>query len=177
MSRNFKIGIFDDEGKFVSSIKSLQDNKVEIFDVFTPYPVNEVFHLLKRRSKLPTAAYFLGLFGILSTLGFLYWASVIKWPIVYGGKPFNSFPSFIVITIVLTILTVTIGSLALFSARSRLFPGRDNTIFDLRATDDRFVIVVDSNLPGTSEGRKAGTIMEEQGAIEIIDREFEKVET
>jgi hypothetical protein len=176
MTRTFKIGIFDDEGKFISSIRSLQEQKLIIFDVFTPYPVHEVFHLLKRKSKLPTAAYFFGLFGIFATLAFLYYTSVIDWPIVYGGKPFNSFPSFIVVTIVVTIFTVTIASLGLFSARSKLFPGRDNTIFDLKATDDKFVIVVDTNFPDISAGGKAGTIMEEQGAVEVIDKEFENVE-
>jgi hypothetical protein len=177
MIRTFKIGIFDDEGKFISTIKSLQEQKLLIFDVFTPYPVHEVFHLLKRKSRLPTAAYFFGLFGIFSTLGFLYYASVIDWPIVYGGKPFNSFPSFIVITLVVTIFTVTIASLALFSARSKLFPGRDNTIFDLRATDDKFVIVIDTNFHDKSMEGRAGNIMEELGAIEIIDKEFENVES
>jgi hypothetical protein len=177
MTRKFKIGIFDDEVKFISTIRSLQEEKLKIFDVFMPYPVHEVFHLLKRKSHLPTAAYFFGLFGILATLGFLYFASVINWPVVYGGKPFNSFPSFIVVTIVVTILTVTIGSLALFSARSKLFPGRDNTIFDLRATDDKFLIVVDTDLEDISIAGRVGNIMEEQGAIEVIDKEFEKVET
>ena len=176
MMRTFKIGIFDDEGKFLSSIRSLQEQKLQIFDVFTPYPVHEVFHLLKRKSRLPTAAYFFGLFGIVATLGFLYYTSVIDWPLIYGGKPFNSFPSFIVVTIVVTILTVTLASLALFSARSKLFPGRDNTIFDLRATDDKFVIVVDTNVPDQSQAGRAGNLMKEQGAIEIIDKEFEKVE-
>jgi hypothetical protein len=175
MSKTFKIGIFDDEGKFISAIMSLQEKKLLIFDVFTPYPVHEVFHLLKRKSRLPTAAYFFGLFGIVGTLAFLYYTSVIDWPLVYGGKPFNSFPSFIVVTIVVTIFTVTIASLALFSARSKLFPGRDNTIFDLRATDDKFVIVVDTN--DLSNAGRAGNIMEEQGAIEIIDKEFENVES
>jgi len=176
MTRTFKIGVFDDEGKFLSTIRSLQEQKLQIFDVFTPYPVHEVFHLLKRRSRLPTAAYFFGLFGIIATLGFLYYTSVINWPLVYGGKPFNSFPSFIVVTIVVTILTVTLLSLALFSARSKLFPGRDNTIFDIRATDDMFVIVVDTNIPDSSYAGRAGTIMEEQGAIEVIDKEFVNVE-
>ena len=93
-----------------------RNRNFQIFDVFTPYPVHEVFHLLKRKSKLPTAAYFFGLFGIIATLGFLYYTSVIDWPIVYGGKPFNSFPSFIVVTIVVTILTVTVAkSCSLFS--------------------------------------------------------------
>src|SRR5664279_5629384 len=162
MSRNFKIGIFNDEEKFISTIRSLQAQKILIFDVFTPYPIHEVFHLLKRKSRLPTAAYFFGLFGIFSTLAFLYYTAVIDWPIVYGGKPFNSFPSFIVVTIVLTILTVTIGSLAVFSFRSKLFPGRENTIFDLRATDDKFVIVVDTNFPDASTAKRAGLILEEQ---------------
>ena len=177
MSRNFKIGIFNDEGKFISTIRSLQEQKILIFDVFTPYPIHEVFHLLKRKSRLPTAAYFFGLFGIIITLSFLYYTSVINWPIVYGGKPFNSFPSFIIVTIIITILTVTIASLALFSARSKLFPGRDNTIFDLRATNDKFVIVIDTNALDNSARGKAGNIMEEQGAVEIIDKEFENVKS
>ena len=157
MNRAFKIGIFDEEEKFISSIKLLREKEFKIYDVFTPYPIHEVFNLLKRKSRLPTAAYFMGLSGILATLAFLYYTSVIDWPIVYGGKPLNSFPSFIVITIVLTILTVTIGSLALFSARSKLFPGRENTIFDHRATDDKFVIVVDADLLDKSTAEKAAT--------------------
>ena len=175
MNGIYKIGIFDDEEKFLSSIRLLQEQKVTIFDVFTPYPVHEVFHLLKRKSKLPTAAYFFGLFGIIGTLAFLYYTSVIDWPIVYGGKPFNSFPSFIVVTIVLTIFTVTIASLAAFSARSKLFPGRDNTIFDYRATDNMFVIVIITNDMDKSMKEEAGKLMKQQGAIEVFDKEFENV--
>lgn len=175
MVRNFKIGVFDEEEKFLSAIRSLQDQKILIYDVFTPYPVHEVFHLLKRKSKLPTAAYFFGLFGIVATLAFLYYTSVIDWPVVYGGKPLNSFPSFIVVTIIVTILTVTIASLALFSARSKLLPGRENTIFDLRATDDKFVIVVETDDSDSSAFERAVRIMEEQGAVEITEKEFGKI--
>jgi hypothetical protein len=130
---------------------------------------------MKRKSRLPTAAYFFGLFGIIATLAFLYYTSVIDWPVVYGGKPFNSFPSFIVVTIIVTILTVTIASLVLFSARSKLFPGRENTIFDPRATNDKFVIVVDNDNQDISNARRAEIVMKEQGAIEVLDKEFESV--
>ena len=78
MNRTFKIGIFDEEEKFISSIKSLQEKEFKIYDVFTPYPVHEVFHLLKRKSRLPTAAYFFGLFAIIAVLAFLYYTSVIR---------------------------------------------------------------------------------------------------
>jgi hypothetical protein len=175
MTRTFKIGVFDDEGKFLTSIKLLKEKEFLIYDVFTPYPIHEVFHLLKRKSRLPTAAYFFGLFGIIATLAFLYYTSVIDWPVVYGGKPFNSFPSFIVVTIIVTILTVTIASLVLFSVRSKLFPGRENTIFDPRATNDKFVIVVDNEYQDISNARRAEIVMKEQGAIEVLDKEFESV--
>lgn len=177
MARTFKIGIFDEEEKFVSSVKVLQEQKYSIYEVFTPYPVNEVLHLLKRKTRLPTAAYFFGLFGIISSLAFLYYTSVISWPVDYGGKPFNSFPSFIVVTIVLTILVVTILSLALFSSRSKLYPGRDNTIFDHRATDDKFIIVVDTEVLDKPAASRAGDSMKVEGAIEVIDKEIENVNT
>lgn len=172
MAKSYKIGVFEDEEKFVSAVKLLSENDLPIYEVFTPYPIHEVFQILKRTTRLPTAAYFFGLFGVAATLGFLYYTSVVSWPIVYGGKPFNSFPSFVVVTIVLTIFTVTVLGLGLFSARSKLFPGRDNTIFDIRATDNRFIIVVESD---KISGEKATNLLQQSGAIEILNREYEIV--
>lgn len=169
MSKRYSIGVYDNEEKFLSSIRSLNEKKIPLHEVFTPYPIHEVFHLLKRKSHLPTAAYFFGLFGIVATVAFLYYTSVIDWPIVYGGKPFNSFPSFIVVTIVVTIFTVTVLSLGLFSARSKLVPGKENTIFDPRATDDKFVIVIEE------AGDEAVRIMRDGGATEVTEKNFEKV--
>lgn len=177
MTRTFKIGVFAEEEKFISSIRILQEHKFIIYEVFTPYPVHEVFHLLKRKTRLPTASYFFGVFGILSTLAFLYFTAVINWPIAYGGKPFNSFPSFIVVTLVMTILIVTILSLALFSFRSKLLPGRENTIFDTRTTDNKFIIVVDTEALGKESAIKAENAMMDEGAIEVIDKEYESVNT
>jgi hypothetical protein len=78
----------------------------------------------------------------------------------------------VVVTIVVTILTVTILGLGLFSARSKLIPGRDNTVFDLRATDNRFIIVLEAI---ELSGKDAGDLMLQNGAIEILDREYETV--
>jgi hypothetical protein len=175
MNRTFKIGIFDEEEKFISSIRALQDKNLTIHDVFTPYPIHEVFHLLKVKSRLPLAAYLFGIFAIVAVLAFLYYTSVMDWPIDYGGKPFNSFPSFVVITVVLTIFTVTILSLGVFSARSKLVPGRENTIFDYRATDDKFVIVIETGKQDSASLNLIADIMKEHGASEIHDKEFEKI--
>jgi hypothetical protein len=172
MAGVFKIGVFDEEKTLIASIKSLQEKNLAIHDVFTPYPIHEVLHLLKRKSKLPTAALIYGISGALGVLAFLYYTSVINWPVNYGGKPFNSFPSFIVITIVLTILTVTITSLFTFSVRAKLFPGQEPLIFDERATDDKFILVLDANLLGEEAANEAGKIMKDSGAVEIIEKEL-----
>jgi hypothetical protein len=100
---------------------------------------------------------------------------VLDWPIDYGGKPFNSFPSFVVVTIILTIFTVTIASLAVFSARSKLIPGRENTIFDDRATDDKFVIVIDTETFDNETSEQASDLMKAEGAVEVLDKDFEKI--
>lgn len=174
MAKSFKIGVFDSEEKFISSLKLLKEKKFPVFDVFTPYPVHEVFHILRQKTRLPLAGYLFGLFGAIGSLSFLYYTSVISWPIVYGGKPFNSFPSFMVVTIVLTIFTVTILGLLAFSARSKLFPGRDNTIFDHRATDNRFLIVIEADAQDKTTA-DAVSLMQENGAVEVLEKEFENV--
>ncbi len=173
MNKKYKIGVFDDEEKLLSSIRKLQEGGYDIHDIFMPYPIHEVLHLLKRKTRLPLAAYFYGLMGALAVLAFLYYTSVISWPIVYGGKPFNSFPSFIIITIVLTIFIVTISSLATFSAVSKLYPGRKNFIFDSRATDDMFIIVLDRDVLGEEKYDDAGGILTEAGAVEVTEKEPE----
>jgi len=57
MARAFKIGIFDTEEKFLSSLKYMKDHGFTIYEVFTPYPLHEVFHLMKRKSKLVLMPY------------------------------------------------------------------------------------------------------------------------
>ena len=175
MAKSFRIGIFKDEEMFILTVKALLEKGFTVYDVFTPYPVHEIFHLLKRKTRIPTAGYFLGLLGAIATISFLIWACVISWPINYGGKPFNSFPSFVVITIVITILFVAIGSLALFSARAKILPGRENTIFDLRSSDDMFIIAVESISPDDQVAEKAGDLMLQLGADEVYMKEFENV--
>lgn len=170
MDSKYKVGVFDDEEKLISSIKKLQERGYDIHDIYMPYPIHEVFHLLKRKTRLPVAAYFYGLIGALSVIAFLYYTSVISWPIVYGGKPFNSFPSFIIITIVLMIFIVTIASLATFSAVSKLYPGRKNIIFDDRATDDMFLIVLDREALGEEKYTDAGSVFIDEGAIEVTEK-------
>ncbi len=149
----------------VSALRKLRERKIAVEEAYTPYPIHEVLHLMGKESKITLAAWFYGLFAVVSVLAFLYYTSVIDWPLNYGGKPFNSFPSFIVITIVLTIFIVTILSLFTFSVRARIYPGKVPEIVDERVTDDKFILVLDAE-----QASGAGEVLRELGAEEIIEK-------
>ena len=159
----------------IEGMEEILEKKFRINEIYTPYPVHEVFHALRRKSRLQVAGYFYGLFGALAVLAFLYWTSVINWPVNYGGKPFNSFPSFLVVTIILTIFTVTILSLATFSVRGKLWPGKKHKIYDPRATDDRFIIVLsEEDNREHREWTAVDKILKDSGAIEVSTDENKK---
>jgi hypothetical protein len=164
MSTKQIIGFFDDEEKLLEAVRKIKENAIVIKDIYMPYPVQEAIEAVGKKSQLPAAAYFLGLAGVILVLWFLYYTSVIDWPIDYGGKPFNSFPSFIVVTIVLTIFTITIGSLFLFSVRAKLFPGKREKLVDMKITDDRFAMVIQADNETIG---KIHEILNQSGVIEI----------
>jgi hypothetical protein len=159
MAQNI-VGIFDDEEKLLDALHKIKEKGISVREVYTPYPVFEVLEMVGKRSKIRTLAYFYGLFAALGLLSFLYYSSVISWPINYGGKPFNSFPSFIIITLVLTIFSVTVLSLLTFSVEAKIFPGQKAKVIDNSATDNHFVLVVQNNT-------EVNTIFKEAGALEI----------
>lgn len=165
MTKNFILGVFDDEATLVNAFKKLKDKGVLPVEVYTPYPVHEILEGMPIKTRITHAAFFYGLFAALGILGFLTYAAVIDWPLRYGGKPFNAFPSFIVVTIVATILVITLLTLFTFSARAKIFPGKKAEIFHKRATDDKFVMVFDEErIENDSVAVKS--ILTEHGKIE-----------
>ncbi|MFC2080216.1 DUF3341 domain-containing protein [Bacteroidota bacterium] len=161
------MGVFNDEEPLLVAFRELQKEKVEISDVFTPFPVHEVLEHHGRKSRIITASWFFGLFAAVGVLAFLYYTAVIDWPLNYGGKPSSAFPSFIVVTIILTILSVTILSLFTFSVRAKLWPNVGKPIFHEEATDDKFVILFERE---KIDEKKVKKMLTDLGAVEIIEK-------
>ena len=171
MNTTHIIGVFDSKHDLLAGIDVAQKQNLVIDEIFTPYPVMEAIDALKRKSRFTIAAFFYGFAAVVGVLSFLYYTSVIDWPINYGGKPTNAFPSFIIITLVLTILTVTILSLFTFSIRARIFPGKKYFLPDERATDDKFIMLFDKNNAGG--GFEAiSSVLKANGASEVYEKEF-----
>jgi hypothetical protein len=165
MNNTSYIGVFDDEEVFDLAVQKLRDSNIKIEELYMPVPVHNAIRNLTGSSKLPLAAYFFGLGGMVLVLAFLYYTAVISWPLNFGGKPSNAFPSFIIVTLVLTIFTVTILSLFAFSCSAKLYPGKKANVIDERAMDDKFIIVLKSDLVPDAE-----KILKDNGAKEVINK-------
>lgn len=161
------VGVFDNEFDLVKAFEKVKAKGVKIDEVYTPYPIHEILEGMGKKTRITHAAFFYGLFGALTVLGGMYYAAVISWPLNFGGKPFNTFPSFIVVTIVATILIVTLATLFTFSARAKVFPGKEAKIVHTGATDDKFVMVL-AITESSADVSEIEQILQENGASEII---------
>ena len=164
------IGIFGEEDLLISALQKIRDKNIEITEVFTPYPIHEVAKIMKRKTKLQIAAFVFAAAGLVISYLFLYWSSVISYPLIYGGKPYHSIPSFIIICFVTTICVAIILSVVTFFIRSRLYPGKKPTIIDHRITDNAFVILINTK-PEMSSGdiRTINSLLMTNGAVEVIE--------
>ena len=167
MDSEYLLGVYDEEETMLSAFRKLKEQEIEIEDVFTPYPVHEILEKQGRKSRITIVGWFYGFFASIAVLAFLIYTAVIDWPLNYGGKPSNAFPSFIVITIVLTIFSITILSLFTFSWRAKLWPSFDKPIYHQGATNDKFVILVKKD---RADVARATSVMKETGALEIIEK-------
>ncbi len=161
------MGVFSDEEPLVKAFDALKKEQVEITDIFTPFPVHHIVEHHGKKTRIITLSWFYGLLSAAAVLAFLYYTAVISWPLNYGGKPTNAFPSFLVVTIVLTILAVTILSLFTFSAGAQIWPNVDKPIYHEGATDDKFVILFEKEKIDEGRVRK---LLADLGADEIIEK-------
>jgi hypothetical protein len=161
------LGIFDDPDVVTDAVKDLLQNNIKVKEVFSPFPLEHVWELLGMKSRIPYATFLFGAFGTAATFAFLYWTSVIDYPLTFGGKPHNSL-SFVVLMFVLTILSGVLFALGAFLVREKMFPGKNVPLPDARSMDDKFVIVIekDKNMDDASV-QKIDALLKKNGAVEV----------
>src|ERR1044071_2974071 len=120
-------------------------------EAYTPYPIEAVSEALGlHRSKLPLIVLVGGILGALGGYLLQYWINVWEYPLNIGGRPFHSWPAFIVPTFETTILCAALSSvLGMFFLNG--LPQPYHPVFNVErfaaASRDRFFLVIEAADP------------------------------
>lgn len=147
---------FDSPQGVLSAAERARDEGYTKMDAYTPFHVEGLTEAVGfPHTKLPMIVLAGGITGGVSGFFMQWFANVIHYPLVIGGKPFNSWPAFIPITFELTILfaafAAVFGMLALNGLPMPYHPvfnvdrfetaSRDHFFLCIESTDPKFDLV------------------------------------
>ena len=161
-------GIFDDEEVLLASVKEIRSNKIDIKEVYSPFPVHGLDKALGlKETKMAITAFIYGCLGLFLGGLMIYNIMILDWPQNIGGKPSFSFienmPAFVPIMFELTVFFAAHLMVITFYLRSKLWPFKEAENPDPSTTDDKFLIDMDSG----SNLSKTKSMLKKMGAISI----------
>ena len=167
MSKKVIYGIFDDEEVLLNSVKEVRSNDFSIKEVFSPFPIHGLDHALGlERTRLAIAAFIYGAIGCATAIWLTYYIMILDWPMNIGGKPsfayYLSMPAFVPVIFEMTVLFSAHLMVITYLFKCKLFPGQKSSSPDLRTTDDKFLIEIESD-----DENKISSILKKTGATEI----------
>ncbi len=120
-------------------------------DAYSPFPVHEISDALGfRRSRVALITLIGGIIGCFSGFFMQYWMSAVSYPLNVGGRPLNSWPSFIPITFEMTVLFAALSAVLGMLALNGL-PRPNHPVFNVErfafATRDRFFLCIEADDP------------------------------
>lgn len=163
---------FDTATDLVDAATVIRDAGYTKTDAFSPFPLHEIDEALGiKRSILPYLIFGGGITGLLLGLGLQYFTHVVEYPIIVGGRPHFSLPSFIPpayeLTILLASFTAVFGMLFLNGLPQPYHPVFNVPRFAL-ATREKFFLVIES-ADANFEYEKTRGLMESLNAQEVFD--------
>ena len=134
-------------------------------DAYSPFPVEELADAIGfHKNSVPLVTLIGAIVGGLTGYLMQYWMAVVSYPINVGGRPYHSWPSFIVVTFELTILFGGVATLIGMVTLGRLPRFRHTAAYDPRFSNDRFGVAVHCAPDRSASVRQ---ILQTAGADEI----------
>ena len=142
---------FDDPEALRESIRRARGEGFRNMDAYTPFPVEGIAEELgTHHSMIPWIVFAGGVIGALTGAALQYYSSVYDYPLNIGGRPPNSWPSFVVVAFELTILVAGLcavfGMLAINGLPKPHHPLFNELQFE-RASQDRFFLCIEATDP------------------------------
>ena len=137
--------------ELLAAVRKVRSEGYRRFDAFTPFPIEELAEEIGyHRNELPFLVLIGGVVGCIAGFALQYYLSVISLPVNVGGRPLNSWPSFIPVTFEMTILcaalTAVLGMLALNGLPKPYHPVFNVPRFAL-ASRNRFFLCIEARDP------------------------------
>ena len=145
MSKNTLYGIFDCELVLLAAVKEIRANKIEIKEVYSPFPVHGLDKALGlKETRMAITAFIYGCLG-LSLGALMIWnIMIVDWAQNIGGKPnftfYHNMPAFVPIMFECTVLFAAHLMSITYLIRNGLYPGGVSDSPDVRTTDDKFLM-------------------------------------
>ncbi len=142
---------YDNPRDLLAAAESAYAQGYRQMDAYSPMPVHGLAEAIGfRRTRLPLLVLLGGLAGCAAGFGMQWVVETIVYPLNVGGRPYNSWPSFIPITFEVTVLfaalTAVLGMLALNGLPMPHHPVFNAERFAL-ATHDHFYLCIEARDP------------------------------
>jgi hypothetical protein len=166
---------FSDATSLVEAAKRTHAEGYRKVDAYSPYPIHELFEALEindRRLQLGVLG--AGFAGAFAGFGLCYWTQVIAYPLNIGGRPFNSWPSFIPVTFEVTILFAAFTTVLAMILMNGL-PMPYHPVFNVKrfrehASQDGLFLAIEAEDPKFDRDRTRA-FLQSLGAREVNDIE------
>src|SRR2546430_259024 len=104
---------FDNPSQLVAAARETYAAGYRQINGYSPFPIEELDKAIGfKRTALPLIVFAGGVLGGLGGFFMQYWMEVMDYPIIVGGKPFNSWPAFIPITFECTVLAAAFAAVS-----------------------------------------------------------------
>ena len=143
---------FPDATSLVEAARRAHAEGYRKTDAYSPFPIHELFEVLEVQDRRVSMFVLIGgIVGCIAGFGLCYWVSTIAYPLNIGGRPFNSWPSFIPITFELTILFASFAAVLSWIGLSGL-PMPYHPVFNVErfarvASENGFFLTIEADDP------------------------------
>ena len=142
---------FSDANELVAAAAQTHAAGYTQFDCYTPFPIEALTDAMgHHHSRMAGLVLLGGILGGVGALALCYWTSAVDYPLIVGGRPFASWPSFIPVIFECTVLgaalAAVLGMLGLNGLPMPYHPVFNVPRFAL-ASRDRFFLCIEATDP------------------------------